>query len=326
MGDLEDFRNSALGATNTFEQQSPAELESLQRAVQHIHDATIAAQSAILGPLTMGVWRKIILLPTDMVNSLSEEDLHAVIAHEFAHMRRRDYMKNLLYEFLSLPVMYHPLFWVTRAHVIDSREEVCDQMAAQAVAGGERYARSLLRLASLLVRGRSARVPYAIGIFDANAFERRIMKLTSKQREVEGVRRFAVIAGCMTLGLGTCASAMALRAYVYTPSMQEGVKAVSKENVPASVPAGVMAQRALKQPMPIYPPAAKKAKIQGAVLLDAVIGKEGKIEHLKAVSGPKELQQSSLDAVRQWIYKPYIVNGNPVEVQTTVSVIYSLRK
>jgi outer membrane biosynthesis protein TonB len=56
------------------------------------------------------------------------------------------------------------------------------------------------------------------------------------------------------------------------------------------------------------------------------VGKTGDVENLKVVLGPRELQQSSLDAVRQWKYKPYLVNGDPVDVKTTISVVYSLQK
>jgi len=61
-------------------------------------------------------------------------------------------------------------------------------------------------------------------------------------------------------------------------------------------------------------------------VLNAVIGKDGHVDNLKVVSGPSKLQQSALDAVRQWLYKPYLVNGEPVEVETKISVIYSLQK
>ena len=51
---------------------------------------------------------------------------------------------------------------------------------------------------------------------------------------------------------------------------------------------------------------------------------DGKIENLRILSGPSELQQSALDAVRQWIYTPYLLNGDPIEVVTTVHVVYTL--
>jgi TonB family protein len=77
---------------------------------------------------------------------------------------------------------------------------------------------------------------------------------------------------------------------------------------------------------PIYPLKAKKEKIEGKVVLAAIIGKDGAVENLAVVSGPKVLQQASLDAVRQWTYKPFLLNGNPVEVKTTVTVTYTLLK
>ena len=64
----------------------------------------------------------------------------------------------------------------------------------------------------------------------------------------------------------------------------------------------------------------------GWVQLDAVISKTGEVEQLKVASGPKELQQSALDAVRQWTYKPFLLNGQPIEVRTTINVNYSLAR
>ena len=117
-----------------------------------IEDVSIAASSRIFSPVTMGLRRKLLLLPVSMVDVLPELDLHTIIAHEFAHMHRKDFMKNLLYELFALPVTYHPLLWLTRARIMESREIVCDQMAA-AMTGRNEYAQSLLRLASLMVAG-----------------------------------------------------------------------------------------------------------------------------------------------------------------------------
>ncbi len=87
-----------------------------------------------------------------------------------------------------------------------------------------------------------------------------------------------------------------------------------------------MAQNIVSKVNPKYPPDAKKAGIQGTVVLDAVVGKTGSVEKLDVASGPNELQQSALDAVRQWKYKPFLLNGEPIEVKTTVSVFYTLEK
>ena len=87
---------------------------------------------------------------------------------------------------------------------------------------------------------------------------------------------------------------------------------------------GVMTGNILSRPQPTYPAIAKSARIQGTVVLSATISKTGTIENLSVVSGPQMLTQSALDAVRNWRYKPYLLNGEPVEVKTTVSVNFTL--
>jgi protein TonB len=75
---------------------------------------------------------------------------------------------------------------------------------------------------------------------------------------------------------------------------------------------------------PMYPPLARAARIQGAVVLRAVISRTGAIENLQTISGHPMLVIAAVDAVRQWRYRPYILNGDPVEVETQVTVNFSL--
>ena len=148
------------------------------------------------------------------------------------------------------------------------------------------------------------------------------MKLTEMKKEIGRVRRVVALGACVVLGVAAATSAVALRVGVD----QKGSSGKASNSIPTSVPAQEMQNNLITKVPPVYPPEAKAAKIQGKVILDAVIGVDGHVENLKALSGPKELQQSALDAVRQWVYKPYTVNGNPVEVTTTINVIYSLAK
>jgi protein TonB len=75
---------------------------------------------------------------------------------------------------------------------------------------------------------------------------------------------------------------------------------------------------------PQYPPLAKQARIQGVVVLQALIGKDGTITGLHVVSGHPMLTNAALEAVKEWKYKPYYLNGEPVEVETTINVNFSL--
>lgn len=75
---------------------------------------------------------------------------------------------------------------------------------------------------------------------------------------------------------------------------------------------------------PVYPQMAKIAHVQGDVVLQALISKQGTIENLRAVSGHPILIQAAMDAVRQWRYKPWVLNGEPVEVETTITVKFHM--
>jgi protein TonB len=86
----------------------------------------------------------------------------------------------------------------------------------------------------------------------------------------------------------------------------------------------VVAAKLIHQPHPVYPPLARQARIQGTVQLRAVIGREGGIQSLAVISGHPVLVQAALDAVRQWRYQPTLLNGLPVEVETTIDVKFAL--
>jgi len=75
---------------------------------------------------------------------------------------------------------------------------------------------------------------------------------------------------------------------------------------------------------PTYPTLARSARVQGEVVLSAVISTSGQIENLQLVSGHPMLVPAAIAAVRQWRYKPYLLNGQPVEVETTITVIFTL--
>ncbi|MGA8740841.1 MAG: energy transducer TonB [Terracidiphilus sp.] len=78
--------------------------------------------------------------------------------------------------------------------------------------------------------------------------------------------------------------------------------------------------------IPQYPIIAKSVGVQGTVVLQATISKSGTIENLQAVSGPQMLQQAAIEAVKNWRYRPYLLNDQPVEVETTVNVIFRLER
>ncbi len=86
----------------------------------------------------------------------------------------------------------------------------------------------------------------------------------------------------------------------------------------------VQQARLIRKVTPLFPPLARQARIQGTVRLQAVIAKDGSIQELQVLAGHPLLVQAALDAVRQWRYQPTLLNGEPVEVITTVDVVFTL--
>jgi protein TonB len=93
---------------------------------------------------------------------------------------------------------------------------------------------------------------------------------------------------------------------------------------PRAVSSGVMAGQIVYKVTPQYPAMGRAVRAEGTVVLEAVISKTGTIENLRVVSGPALLQGAAIDAVKQWRYRPYVLDGQPVEVETTVNVVFTL--
>jgi len=99
-----------------------------------------------------------------------------------------------------------------------------------------------------------------------------------------------------------------------------------KKAAPTRIRVGGQVQQAnlIRQPKPIYPPLAKQARIQGVVRFNAIIGKDGTIQNLQLISGHPLLVPAAEEAVKQWLYKPTLLNGEPVEVATVIDVNFTL--
>ncbi len=113
-----------------------------------------------------------------------------------------------------------------------------------------------------------------------------------------------------------------------SPFRGQGQRPVVRQapRAPIRVSSAIVAGLLVQKTIPEYPPIAKAAGVQGTVVLEATISKTGTIENLRVTGGPLVLQQTALDAVKTWRYRPYLLNGQPVEVETTVNVVFTLAR
>lgn len=122
-----------------------------QRAGQYKIPKMYLSERA-LGPCTFGHWRPIILLPLSYVSRLSTTELESILAHELAHIMRKDYLWNLVQSLIECVLFYHPTVWILAKIAREERECCCDEVAANLVGNPLHYARALASLEEIRIR------------------------------------------------------------------------------------------------------------------------------------------------------------------------------
>jgi protein TonB len=143
-------------------------------------------------------------------------------------------------------------------------------------------------------------------------------KLRSQRREVGG-KAMKLILAVMALLVPGMTRALPVPQDAGASRQEEPVTRIK-------VGGNVTTSKLIERVQPVYPPLARQTRIQGTVRLHVILGKDGLVKQLEVISGHPLLVQSALDAVKKWRYAPTLLNGEPVEVDTTVDVIYALNQ
>jgi beta-lactamase regulating signal transducer with metallopeptidase domain len=159
------------------------------------------------GPATVGFRRPVLILPEAFfTGGLSDEDVFSAFLHEMAHIRRRDFFFNLLFEFGCVPVWFHPGVALIRARIAQARELACDELAAPMLPSEAHYARSLLHIAQSMFANIRSESTYALSLFDTNTLEERIMNILNASKASKKWARAirlttACFVGAVSLGI-----------------------------------------------------------------------------------------------------------------------------
>jgi len=163
-----------------------------------ISDVELLSAAALSIPATLHWPRAMVLIPPSLESADSSE-MSTVFCHELAHVIRRDFIWNLAAEIVGVLLFYHPVFHWMRRRIQETREMACDDLAAEAVCGRHDYARNLLRLTQKMLSTNVVAQPgNALGIFEGEVLERRIMNLLGKKSKLPMIRIASSTA------LGTC--------------------------------------------------------------------------------------------------------------------------
>jgi beta-lactamase regulating signal transducer with metallopeptidase domain len=264
------------------------------------------------GPVVLG-WRPLLIVPEGFFEA-GEEDIAAALAHEYVHIARRDFAKNLLYEFAAVAVAYHPVCRMIRRRIAETREMICDELAASE--DRTEYAASLLRLAQTMASP-AVGASHAIGVFDGDILEERIMRLTMDVLKVSRIQKVAMAtaAACALLGGAWTAMALPLDATQQTTA-QGKVYKVGGDVKPPVLVHSVDAE---------YSKKAKDAKFQGVSVVSLIVGADGLPHHVHTTRKlGMGLDEKAIEAVRQYRFQPSTLHGKRVAVAITIEVNFRM--
>jgi beta-lactamase regulating signal transducer with metallopeptidase domain len=205
--------------------------------------------AAVRSPVIVGMLKPALLLPDDFDHH-SQNEVQAALYHELAHVRRNDYLGNLLCQLAALPVAWHPLTYGVQQRIRRTREMVCDAIAARAMQSEIGYAKCLLAMAGrTLGQHALADGSQAIGLFGDNVLEERIMRLMQEKTTMTmqaKLARVATGATAMVLAIGMAAS------FHVTPTLAQSTDNTVTAPAPPVAPAA---------PEPSISPAAPEAPV-----------------------------------------------------------------
>jgi beta-lactamase regulating signal transducer with metallopeptidase domain len=166
--------------------------DTLREVLEHCRKTMGVGEVALVGspsvavPVTIGLRRPVIVLPESLLAETSAELLSAAIGHEMAHIKRRDFACNLIYELLFLPISFHPAAVLVKRRINETRELACDETVSELLLDAQVYARSLVSLANSSFS--LDNTTYILGVNDADILEERVMRLIEKKPSA-GTRR-----------------------------------------------------------------------------------------------------------------------------------------
>jgi TonB family protein len=180
-------------------------IKNCERAINS-RGTRILFSNAVAVPITVGTLRPLIILPSSFLNETDEEVLTSAIGHELVHVARRDYLANLIYEFVYLPLSFHPAAMLIRSRIRQTRELCCDERVASKLLKPDVYARSLVRLIGAVPTTRRLAADTTIGIAESDNLEVRIMSLL-KMRRLSTPRKALLLISAMVLLTLPCLAA-----------------------------------------------------------------------------------------------------------------------
>ena len=290
---------------------------TLQRIAHHMglpRRVRLLTSDRADSPLVIGWLKPAILIPASAFLVLTPEALEAVLAHELAHLRRGDYLANLLQNLAEALLFFHPAAWWLSGQIRDAREHCCDDAAAALLGDPMPLAQGLSALAALRRPAHTDPDP-AVAAAQGNLMHRITRLFQPQTTQAPSLRGLVLmLAGATLLG------ATALATPHTTAPDTRAKKAPETKVITSSEPLKVRFQ----PPAPAYPPDAKRKGIQGPVVVELVVDENGIPVRARALNGPQALRGTAVTYALGWRFEPALHGGKPVATQFKLAMPFRL--
>ena len=229
-------------------------------------------------PSVVGWLRPVILLPAATLMGLTPLQLEAILAHEIGHIRRYDYLVNMLQMLVETLLFYHPAVWWTSKRIRLERELCCDDLAVQFSGNALRYARALTTLEKLRLR-----TPGVVMASTGGPLLYRIQRLVGVSGKEYGSSR---LASALAIGLGIMCFSL-------------NVTGTQGQEMPG-VQVDLGSSSVIHRTPVRYPEAAQKQGITGSVQIEVKLDSTGNVADARVLTGPEELRKAALESVLNW--------------------------
>jgi TonB family protein len=307
----------------------PAILESAEKTFGKSIRTKILASPHIDGPMAVGFFRPVILLPVDLLAGLRDSDVRSILFHELSHILHWDQLTGIVQRLMTGLVWWNPLAYGLSSAFSRAREEISDTHVLL-VNDSEEYAECLINLAehSSFIR----RLPVVIAMASPHIpLKDRVKTILSKERTMEthlNKPAMLVIALAAFLLVGGIAGYRLTFAAPEEAALAETlvVEPARVHDLPGVQDKDVKKPKLIRRVDPVYPDEAKKSGIAGTVAVEAVIDTKGDIVEAKIIrSAHKLLDQAALEAARKWKYEPMEIDGLPARAMMTVVFRFNLK-
>ncbi len=332
------IRNMKKGMVEVCDPRITAILNSAKKVFsKQIKTRVFGSQRAPF-PMAIGVFKPIILIPEHLLHKLHDNQIRGIILHELSHIHHRDLITGILQRLVTALNWWNPLAYALSTSHTRAREEISDNYVLLQNDSKE-YAECLINLAEKATLWK--RLPVSVGLASPHIpLKDRVKHILSKERIMDTHLKkstitvmvvaaflFVLVIAGSRLTFATDNSEITMeKADLVLPVVQEQDKKEQDQEKKKSAKKDVKSPKLIKKVEPVYPEEARKAGIEGSVTLEGTTDDQGRVKKVKVLKSIPELEQAAVDAVKQWVYEPMMIEGKPKGIVFTTTCRFSLDK